>query len=374
MKKTLFITNIPAPYKIDFFNCLGKMVDLTVLFEATGASDQGIKFNYNLDEIESFKAVFLKDGDIAENKIDFKVIGFVKDNYFDEIILSSYSYLTEMIVLLYLKLHRTPYYLSSDGGIVKRNEPSIKKQIKRFLVRGAKGYFSPSTSSDEYLIYYGAKCKQIYRYPFTSTMEKEINNNLESEWEKQRLRNKYNLKEKFIVLGVGQFIHRKGWDILIKASKYLKDDVGVYIIGGKEKKEYTDMIRKYSISNIHFLDFMNKSELSDFYSMADIFVLPTREDIWGLVINEAMAHGLPVITTDKCVAGIELVSDGENGHIISVDDTDSDYTLAKYLNSLISSTEKIGEYSRKSREIIKNFTVEEMANSYSKVLNMECYE
>ena len=55
---------------------------------------------------------------------------------------------------------------------------------------------------------------------------------------------------------------------------------------------------------------------------SDLFVLPTREDIWGLVINEAMANGLPVVTTDRCIAGRELVANGENGYLVPAEDPD----------------------------------------------------
>ena len=60
--KVLFITNIPAPYRIDFYNELGKQIDLTVVFEAKGA--EGIRFNWNIDEINNFKAIFLDEGNI----------------------------------------------------------------------------------------------------------------------------------------------------------------------------------------------------------------------------------------------------------------------------------------------------------------------
>ena len=55
--------------------------------------------------------------------------------------------------------------------------------------------------------------------------------------------------------------------------------------------------------------------------------MPTREDIWGLVINEAMAYGLPIITTDNCLAGLELIKNEENGYIIPVNNTE---LLAQY--------------------------------------------
>ena len=73
-----------------------------------------------------------------------------------------------------------------------------------------------------------------------------------------------------------------------------------------------------NLDNVHFIDFKNKDILKEYYYVADVFVLPTREDIWGLVINEALAYGLPVITTDKCMAGLEMIEDGKNGYIIPV--------------------------------------------------------
>ena len=65
---------------------------------------------------------------------------------------------------------------------------------------------------------------------------------------------------------------------------------------------------------------MQKKELFEYYHAVDLFVLPTREDIWGLVINEAMACGLPVVSTNRCIAAMELIEDGKNGFVVPVDD------------------------------------------------------
>ena len=80
-----------------------------------------------------------------------------------------------------------------------------------------------------------------------------------------------------------------------------------------------------NLNNVHFIDFKNKDTLKEYYHVADVFVLPTREDIWGLVINEALAYGLPVITTDKCMAGLEMIENGKNGYIIPVNDVKKIY-------------------------------------------------
>ena len=95
------------------------------------------------------------------------------------------------------------------------------------------------------------------------------------------------------------------------------------IIGGGDlAPEYEKFIREHHLKNVHILGFMDKERVMKYYMASDLFVLPTREDIWGLVINEAMANGLPVITTDRCIAGRELVKNGENGYLVPAEDPD----------------------------------------------------
>lgn len=368
MKKVLFITNIPVPYRIDFYNELGKQVDLTVIFEAKGAADQGIKFNYNLKNIKNFKAVFLKDGDIFEKRIDTGIFKYLSEDY-DEVVLTSYSYYTEMAYLILRKLLRKPYYLSSDGGIIKHGESIFKKHWKKFLISGAKGYFSPSAASDGYLEYYGAKKTLIHRYPFTSYYAAERIDAPLSTDEKREIKDKLQIPYNKMVLGVGQFIHRKGWDILLEACGLMSKDIGVYIIGGTCTKEYAEIVRKYNINNVFFLEFMSSEKLHEYYKAADLFVLPTREDIWGLVINEAMSFGLPIITTNKCVAGVELVANGVNGYLLQ--NLDADLCAAELgakIQYIMDNYEVQKAYSKESLKKISSYSIETMALAYERIL------
>lgn len=366
--KVLFVTNIPVPYRIDFYNELGKSVDVTVIFEAKGAADQGIRFNYNIDEIKNFKAIFLSDGDIREKRIDFSIFEHIGKQY-DKIILTNYSYFTEMALLIYLKLKGIAYYLSSDGGIIKYDESRLKKLFKTFLISGAKGYFSPSKKSDEYLEYYGAKQENIYRYPFTSFKKNLQLDKPVSMERKAELKKLLGISERYLILGIGQFIHRKGWDILLKAMSNVKPNAALCLIGGSENDEYRDIVHENRLNNIYFKDFMKSDELNLYYSAADVFVLPTREDIWGLVINEAMNFGLPVITTKQCIAGLELVQPGKNGYIVDdIEDEAAPSELAAYINLILSDEDRMKTFSRESIEIIKNYSIEAMAESYKTVV------
>ena len=165
-----------------------------------------------------------------------------------------------------------------------------------------------------------------------------------------------------MVLAIGQFIHRKGFDVLLKAAADLPKSVGIYIVGGEATEEYRKMKEELGLSNVHFLGFQKKEVLGKYYRAADLFVLPTREDIWGLVINEAMAYGLPVITTDRCVAGLELVENGVNGYIVPVEDASA---LAQKIQAVLNADpEAMGSV---SLEKIQPYTLENMAKTHAEI-------
>ena len=119
---------------------------------------------------------------------------------------------------------------------------------------------------------------------------------------------------------------------------------------------------KLGLSNVHFLSFQKKDRLAQLYQAADMFVLPTREDIWGLVINEALAYGLPTITTDRCVAGLELIEDGVNGYVVPVGD---EKALAEKIRAVLSSDrEKMGQA---ALEKVRPYTLENMAKTHAEI-------
>lgn len=88
----------------------------------------------------------------------------------------------------------------------------------------------------------------------------------------------------------------------------------------------------------------------------------------GLVVNEAMANGLPVITTDKCVAGLELIRDGENGYIVPVENVD---ILAGKITVLLQNDSLRKIMAQKSLEYIKRYTIENMAVAHLKIIRSE---
>lgn len=364
MKKILFVTNVAVPFRVEFFNELGKITDLTVVFEAEYA--EKVKYNWDFSIIKNFKPIFLKKGRIDEKKINFKIFKVVDKDY-DAIIVSGYASISAKLLILYLKLLRKKYYLEVDGGLIKKDS-IVVSNLKKTLIKGALGYFSPSSKVDEYLIHYGANSKQIYRYPFSSLNKKDILKNTISKTKKNEIKKELGLEDYSVVLSVGQFIHRKGMDVLMKSFSGLDEKYMLCIVGGEPNDYYKELVDQLSIRNIRFIPYKSKKDLYKFYHAADLFVLATREDIWGLVINEAMSAGLPIITTDKCVAGLELVKNDVNGYIVPVDDA---IILRDRLERILISIEKRNSMGKNSLKIINKYTIENMVKKHLDVVEQE---
>ena len=362
MKRIFIQTNIPVPYKVDFYNELGKMCDLTVVFEARRIENQ--KFNWNDDKKQHFNAIYLNDM-LNEHKVNFSILKYIDKEKFDVFVIAAFHTFTGQLALWALKLRKIPYFFETDGAFKPLKEGRLKYIYKKWLISNASKYLSPSLVSDKYLNYYGVKNKDIYRYPFASTLASEVLKAPLSDKEKYLLKAKYGIKEDKVIIGVGQFIPRKGFDVLLNSLTLLNNPkVGCYIIGGTPTEDYLTIIKNNNLQNIHFLSFLDRKTLAEYYRLSDVFVLPTREDIWGLVINEAMANGLPVITTDKCNAGLAMVTN-ENGAIIPVDSTKK---LAKSLKLILSDDTLRYSMGEKSLDVIFNFTIEKMAEKHAEVL------
>lgn len=354
--KILFVTNIPAPYKVIFLSELAKKVNLTVIYERESASDRDESWK-NRQNKKNFEEIYLRGKNIGnEASFSIEIIHFLKKKKYDYVIMNGFSSPTAIIAITYMKFFKIKYVIMCDGmlpGATNR----LKVELKKFLISNASFCFGSNKITKNELEKYGAKEKNIFWYPFSSISDATF---LE---EKTNLLIKDKTTEK-IVLYVGQFIHRKGLDILIEAFEKIIESnderVKLLLIGG----EVLPFQVPNSVKNmIEIKGFKKKEELSEYYRMADVFVLPTREDIWGLVINEAMGFGVPVVTTDRCGAGLEMVENKKNGFVVVTGDSES---LAKSIKEVLNNSE---EMKLAALETGKKYTIEKMSQRIYDVLN-----
>jgi glycosyltransferase involved in cell wall biosynthesis len=183
------------------------------------------------------------------------------------------------------------------------------------------------------------------------------------------LKSRFGVDEPF-VLFVGTITPRKGPDVLLDAIKQL-DSAGHlgemdFVFAGNQEiePEFVYSLKDDAAGigrNIVFPGFVSLDELKTLYSLADIFVLPSHEEGWGMAITEAMASGTPVIASR--VSGIESqVEDEYNGFLVEPNDPQS---LSSALHQLISEPELRDQMAKASRErAVNEFSWESIAESY----------
>ena len=334
MKKILIVFNHPAPYKVAFFNELAKYYDLTVIFERNKEKSRNKKFYYETKY--NFKTVHIKGFPFGNmNFVSGGVKNHLKNNKYDLVIMNGWRQNAERRGIKYLNKHHIPFVLYINGGIIKARELSLITKIKTKYISSAAYYFSPDKESNKYLVYYGANCEHIFNYPYATISESEILANPISSEEKVIMRKNKNIVGSKVFVSCGQLIKRKNYFELIKRWSNLPSDFILLIIGdGKEKRRYLSYIKKHNLTNIKLLGFMSRKEIFEYYRLSDAFIFPSKEDIYGHVINEAMSQGLPIISTPNVNAAKHLIRDGQTGYIIpSINSNEFTESLSKILDT-----------------------------------------
>jgi len=361
--KVLYLTNIPSPYRVDFFNELSKYCELTVVYESLVSTERNEEWVAQAQE--GYKKIVLSGLRVrADARFCPGVIRFLRKNRFDIVVVGGYATPTAMLAITVLRLKGIPFALNADGGFVNQQESVSKYKLKRNFISKANWWLSTGFMTSEYFSHYGADSDRIFEYPFSSIWQAEILSEPISREQKLELRKKLNVECDKLVLSVGRFISQKGYQgFLTEWIDKKKTGTGLIIIGGgPEEETYKSMASRHH--DIWILPFMKKRELLEYYMAADTFVLPTDGDVWGLVINEAMSFGLPVFSTTRCIAaitmkcsGIELFEPGDSAAMIEAIET--------VLKTENSSVEKdIGDV---VLSCAKEYTIEKMARRHMEI-------
>lgn len=364
-KKVVFLNYIPSPYRVDFFNELSKKIDLNVIFYNKSMDNSPWKKE---EKKREFNHTFLFEQ--SKLKGIFKLFKLLRSHRNDILVVGGYYLLPEIFTIFYCIFFRKEFILSSDGGFVTKG--FFKTSFKKFLIGSANYWLSSGKNTTETLKYYGAKEKDIYEYHFTSIFNNELVNNIPDKETLYKERESLGLNpDVFYLTFVGQLVHRKGVDVLIEALKHdTKKNFETLIIGsGEQEDELKKMVLDSDLDHnkIHFLGKLTKNEILKYLKVSDAFVCPSREDIWGLVLNEAIANGLPLISTKNVGAAYSLIEEGENGYIVDVDNPEQ---LIEKINLLFG--EKLNLMKMNSINKAKKYTIEQMVDDHLVLFNKLC--
>lgn len=256
--------------------------------------------------------------------------------------------------LLYKVFTRSPVILFWDGisdAVAYRNS-RLRLKVRKMMARFVDGVVCNSGEGIEYLrnVIAIPKSKLLHQ-PFyvpevaaLSSLEKNASASRAS--------------PRPIFLFVGQVIKRKGWRYLLEASSLLvKKGVGTFslvVVGeGAERRLLESSVSSMGLQQVvNVVGAVPYQRLGAFFEVADVFILPTLEDTWGVVVSEAMAFGKPVLCS-KYAGAKELVRDGINGFVF---DPYNAAELAGYMERFIRQPELIARFGQRSRQIIAPYT------------------
>lgn len=336
--KVLIITNYPSPYRIPLFEKIAKKVDLYVYFtmvENDRNWDLNLQFKFKYKILRYFN-LKIKGKDILNYHFNPSIFKELLFNDYDIVISGGYSSLTSKIALLICKLQKIPFILWSGSTLYESSNlrklamPAIKLFIKScdaFIVYGSR--------AKEYIMSFNIPEEKIFVAINVGDVSFFSKENKSLKGQKNRLLEENNIKTKRNILFVGRLIPIKGVKYLIAAFKELKNDfqdLGLLIIGTGPLKHHLCEISK-NYKDIKFIGFVQPHELPIYYKMADVFVLPSTYELFSIVISEAMASGLPIVTTITNGASEDLIINNVNGFIIEKKSSEEIYlALSKILS------------------------------------------
>ncbi|URZ03539.1 glycosyltransferase [Clostridium felsineum] len=355
--KVAIITNIPSPYRVDLFNYICKTIDITVIYSAYNEDNRNWDKDFNVQHDH----IFLKSKTIKiKGKNDYKYIHIPLNirstlkSVNPSIVIGSEYNPTILNALIWCKKNEVKYISWSDGTLnSERNINCIQRLSRKFICKNANAFIASSTKTKEAQVHYGANLNKI----FISYLTVDIN--------KYLITKKYNIKNNFLF--VGRITKGKGLDLLFNALKDLKGTYHLNIVGdGPEEKKLKELADNLKISNkISFCGFKNQEEIVKYYANSDVFILPTRQDCFGLVITEAMCSGLPVIVSKFADGAYDLIDEGKNGFIINPYNAEE---IKEKMMYFINNENTIKVMGQQSFNRVKKFSIEEVSKEFIKAI------
>lgn len=361
LKKVVIITNIPSPYRVDFFYYLQQHVK-KYEFHIVYSSVRNTSRQWHADESRIQNSTYLKSKNIKIKKrydehdiyIPYGVGKVLSELKPDVVVAMEYNP-TILMAMHWCRKHKVKYISWTDGTLFsERNISRLQRFNRKYIIRRADAFIGSSTASRETQIAYGADEKKCFVSFLTVDLDKYI-----------RPKTQYSNRQ---LVTVGGLILRKGVDLLLDALAMTDESITLLVVGdGGERERLEKQAADLHISHrVFFKGFLEGEELNRCYSDSAAFVLPTREDCFGLVTLEAMCARLPIISSKYADGARDLVEDGVTGIIVDPYDVNQ---FAQQLNELVMDEQRLESMGKAGFERIEKFSFENVSKGYVEAID-----
>lgn len=369
----------PIQYATPLFAYLNRDPDLevTALFctdiSLRGAKDPGFgqAVTWDVDLLAGYNAVFL--GNKARTRV---LSGFwslicpelvreIRRSHYDVLWVHGQQFAAYVLAFAVAKLQGIPVMTRAETHLGLRHGTPLRalarKQVLGLQYRMMDRFLAIGSANREYYRTFGVPEERIFQMPYSVDNDRFIQASSLLAEERAEYRARLGvLDDRPIVLYASKLMVRKHPDDLLRAAAILARkglNFSIVIAGsGKMEAELKSLASELGLDNVTFTGFLNQSELPRLYGASDVFVLPSENEPWGLIVNEVMCAGLPVVVGAGVGCVPDLVKEGVNGMTCVAGEPIS---LASALEPLVLDAELRRRMGEESRRIISQWGYEE---------------
>ena len=372
--RLVILTEIISPYRIPLFNALAQHtgVDLHVVFLAE--TDPGlrqwqvykeeIRFSYQV--LPSWRRRVGKYNALLNRGVGRALAEAAPD----VILCGGYNYIASWQSLTWARGRGIPYFLWSESNAMElRRGHAVVEFLKSEFLRRCTGFVVPGRSAEEYLRSRRLNDDRIFIAP------NAVDNDLFSGAAAEARQNAAARREELFLparyfLFAGRLVREKGVFELLSAYAELeasmRQQIGLVFVGdGGSRQQLEQAAASIFPGVIKFAGFAQRDQLPSYYGLAEMLILPTYTDTWGLVVNEAMACALPVILSRAAGCAIDLVKENWNGLLVAPRDVSS-LTLA--MRSLANQPDLRAAMGANSEQHISHYSPREWSRGIARIV------
>jgi glycosyltransferase involved in cell wall biosynthesis len=303
---------------------------------------------------------------------------FLERGSFDVVVIAGWAVFAAQAAILWCRLRGRPYLLNAENHLLETRPPlvrAIKRLVLPRLVPQAAGMLVSGSLAREHAIFYGARPDRTIVFPNTPDVPKLAEQADRLRDRRAEIRSDLGIDgDEVVVLQVGRLLPVKGADVLVaavgEAARRSRARIRMMLVGaGPEHDELVSLAKREGVSLTLTGEVEGEALISTFVA-ADIFALLSRRETWGIVVNEAMACGLPLVLSAAVGAAGDLLESGRNGFLVPPDDV---HAAGTAIAELAGDAGRREEFGRRSRELIGSWgfeaSLDEFCDLARKVVN-----
>ena len=383
--KISYFLSHPIQYFSPLLAEMAKEFDLHVYYfsdaSIKGGMDKGFgrEIKWDVPLLNGYNYTFLKNyskSDSLSNKtfdaVNFGVIKKIVQDKSDVLIINGWSYFSNILVIITGRMLGKSVWLRSENPLRSELKKSKKNLfLKKFFLKNivfklVSKFLYIGEESNDFFEYYGVPAKKLIYTPyavnnsFFQTNYEAYNNKRESILTELNLP----VNHKVILYSAKYIPVKRPLDLIMAFEKLNVPDISLVMVGeGELRNEMEYYIKKNNLKNVYLTGFVNQSLISKYYSIANVFVMCSEFEPWGLSINEAINFNIPLVVSDIVGSVPNLVFTGQNGYVFEMGNiVDLSNCILKILNGSIESEKQTKLNSRileihDNKEIVKNLSL-----------------